>query len=108
VSGKAVVQLFYPNGELAVRPPARGAYSTSPDLAKEMQSTYESGLDRPVVEQVIHMIESDEVGVYSGQAKITLPANLRDGTYDLRVWIEGEKEFAMGAKAVKVAKPVSK
>jgi hypothetical protein len=98
VSGKAVVQLFYPNGELAVKPPVRGKYSTSADLAKEMQNTYESGLDRPAVEVPLHL--SEEEVVYFDSAKITLPANLRDGSYDLRVWIEGEKDFAMGAKKV--------
>jgi hypothetical protein len=95
VDGPAVVELVVRRDRLAFRPPPRASYPTASAELARFQEVYERANDP--------RLASAKTTVRSGRlkTKLTVPSDAH-GPCHIRVFVEGEKAFALGATDVLV------
>ncbi|MBN2474488.1 MAG: hypothetical protein JXB62_07760 [Pirellulales bacterium] len=97
LSGRGTIELIVGHGQLTFSPPSRREYPQTAGELAEFQETYDRAND--------HRLRSLELAVENGRftAELEVPPEAR-GACHVRVFVQGENDFAMGAADVKVVR----
>ncbi len=95
IDGVATVELAVPRDRLTFTPPARPAYPETPDELASFQEVYRQANDQRLA------FCSATVSGGRFHAQLPVPAGV-DGACHIRVFVEGNRDFAMGAAAVQL------
>jgi len=95
VAGRCRVELTVPPGVLTFKPPSRSEYPTSPEMLREFTDVYQRANDDRL--QAVDL--TAPVGRFDAQVPVP---NHFTGTCYVRIYIEGERDFAAGFSELKI------